>query len=398
MPTPLLGPHVKYLLPWVMVAAALGQSAAPAVLEADRLDPNAVRASLIADRVLIQAGQPVWVTLILSNLTEQPVTLRVPEFGMVAKASAEASDVPAMMGLPLTHVFSGINYTAITVKDEHGDEWDSQVNARPRAPTPVLTLAPCASIGLRMDLGPYYTSLRHPGKYTLVWRPYGGALESAPLALTILAQRQAVIRTEFGDMTMRFYYDEAPNAVQNFIELAEKRFYDHLTFHRIIPSGLIQGGDPLGSGQGVRSDGKRLKAEFSNIPFGPGTVGMARLPSDPDSASCQFFITVSRQAALDGKQTAFGYLVGDESLRTLDKIASVPLDRDGRPRQPVSIRGITLENVPLRLSDTPDSGARGATTRPAIMEDSGSGDSPAPATRPAPADNAPQGPTGITGE
>jgi cyclophilin family peptidyl-prolyl cis-trans isomerase len=325
-----------------------------------------VRAELRADQAIVQAGQPVWVTFTLTNLTDQPVTLKVP-------ATAAAEEPPGSdVALPLAHVFSGPHDRALFIRDDRGEEWDQQVSIAPRGLVPVVRLAPFGSIGLRLELTRHYPALKRAGKYTLVWRPYDGAFESAPLQLNLLAERQAVILTEFGKMTLRFYYREAPQAVSNFIELAEQRFYENLTFHRIVPYTIIQGGDPRGDGRGVRPDGKRIPAEFSDIPFETGTVAMARLPSDPDSASCQFFICASRQPKFDGNETAFAYLYGEESFETLRKITSVPTDRNDRPRRPVIIRTITLENVPGAidydaLSASPSGGH--PATRPAIMPD-----------------------------
>ncbi len=324
-------------------------------------EPSVVRATLRSNTPVVQVGAPIWVEFGLQNLTDRELTLRVPE------ASTDESGEPAM-GLPLGHVFSGRGFSAVTIEDSYGERFDSQTGLRPKGAIPAIRLAPRGGVTLEVDLTRHYESLQRPGKYKLTWRPYGGALVSEPLALTVLAERQAVILTDFGKMTIRFYYDKAPAHVQNFIELVEQRFYDNLTFHRVIPGGLIQGGDPRGDGHGIRKDGKRLKAEFSNIPFELGTVGMARSPRDPDSASCQFFICLGRQPSFDGQQTAFGYLVGDESFQTLSKLAAVPTGEKDRPRQPLFIRTISLENVPPR--DRPAVKARAPV-------------SPPPATRPA---------------
>jgi peptidyl-prolyl cis-trans isomerase B (cyclophilin B) len=374
---------MRILLLWVLAAATAAQVNQPTPATIPSHESGSIRADLQADRTTVQAGQPVWVTFTLTNLTDKTVALKVPDVPAVENTSAES-------GLPLSHVFSGLRHSGVSIKDSHGDDWDSQVTHRPPDSAPLIRLAPHGSVGLRLDLTQYYPSMKRPGQYTLVWQPYAAAVESAPLTLSILAERQAVILTEFGKMTVRFYYDQAPNTVQNFIELVEQRFYDRLIFHKVVPHLLIQGGSPGGDGRGCRTDGKRIKAEFSSIPFEKGTMGMARLPSDPNSASSQFFITLSRLPSLDGNYTAFGYLVGEESFRTLDKIASVPTDENNRPRQPVAIRAITLENVPGREPDmgVPNSLNRPPATRPAIMNDTAPGLSslgaPDPARQPAP--------------
>lgn len=342
-------------------AGAWGAELTPTTMPAEPALP--VRAELRADRSVYQAGRPLWVDFLLTNLSDRPVTLRIPD------TPTDEEPGGLEIGLPLGHVFSGVRHSGVIIKDERGDLFDGNVSVRPRGPAAAVRLAPHATIGLGVELTQYYPALRRPGRYTLTWRPYNSSIESLPLTLNLLAERQAIILTEFGTMTIQFYYDQAPYTVENFIELVEQRFYDNLTFHKVVPHGIIQGGDPRGDGKGVRHDGKRIKAEFSNIPFEIGTVGMARLPRDPDSASSQFFICAGRQPSFDGQQTAFGYLVGEESFQTLQKIAAVPTDGRDRPRKPVTIRAISLASVPgreleLLSSERPD---RPQTTQPAIM-------------------------------
>ena len=301
-----------------------------------------LKADLRLEKPIVQAGQPVWAEFTLSNLTAEPMTLQVPD-------APVAAFVGEQMGLPISHVFSGVGHTGVSIKDSRGELLDTHINMRPRSPVPPLRLAPYGTVGVRVDLTRYYDALVHrPGKYTLTWKPYNGTVEAPPQTVTLLAEQQAVILTDFGEIKMRFYYDQAPMHVQNFIELVQARFYDNLTFHRVVPGGLIQGGDPRGDGRGRHPDGRRLKAEFSSIPFELGTVGMARSPRDPDSASCQFFISLGRQPAFDGTQTAFAYVVGDASFETLRKIAAVPTGPNDRPKTPVRIVTISLENVPPR--------------------------------------------------
>lgn len=311
----------------------------------------------------------MWVEFTLTNLTGSRLTLRVPEL------SAEPADT-AEMGLPLEHVFSGWDFSGPVLEDDLGERHDSRVKVRPKQPVPAIRIRPHGSVGVRLDLTEYYESLARPGKYKLIWEPYKGTVRSEPLHITVMAERQAVILTDYGEMTVRFYYDEAPNQVQSFIELVEQRFYDRLTFNRVIPGGLIQGGDPLGNRRGIRPDGKRLKAEFSSIPFDLGTVGMARSSQDPDSASCQFFICLGRQPSFDGQQTAFGYLYGDKSFETLKRIAAVPTHKyhglDDYPVNPVYIRAISLENVPHRerpKESLKEQEQKPATTQPAVEID-----------------------------
>ncbi len=310
-----------------------------------------VRVRLLVDKSYYQAGEPIWADFIVTNRTTSPISLRVPDrkiYDNIPRRRMPPIEEMEGLAMPLGHIFSGKNDRALTIRSEDGTEYDAHTYITRRVAVPQLDLAPLTSVGMRLELTNYYELLKRPGEYSLTWKPYGGEFESNPVKISLLAEQQAIINTSLGRMTMRFHYEEAPRHVANFIDLAKKRFYRNLSFHRVIPGGLIQGGDPRGDGRGIRPDGTRLKAEFNSIPFEFGTVGMARSPRDPDSASCQFFICLSRQPSFDGKQTAFAYLVGDESFETLNRIAAVPTDGDDRPLNKVYIKSVTLESVPMR--------------------------------------------------
>ncbi len=160
--------------------------------------------------------------------------------------------------------------------------------------------------------------------------------------------KQATIDTDFGTMTARFFEDVAPKHVENFLDLAGQGFYDNLTFHRIVDGFMVQGGCPRGDGTG--NGPRRLRAEFNEKPHKAGTLSMART-SDPNSASCQFFICLDRCDFLDGKYTVFGELVDDESLEVLKKIGAVKVYDAGTgekssPVEPVRINKVTVQEVP----------------------------------------------------
>lgn len=114
---------------------------------------------------------------------------------------------------------------------------------------------------------------------------------------------EAVIETNKGSITFKFYKEDAPNTVDNFVKLVEKNFYDGLTWHRVVPGFVIQGGCPKGDGTG--GPGYNVKAEFNSRPHLIGTVAMARA-MDPDSAGSQFYICLGAQPSLDNKYTVFG--------------------------------------------------------------------------------------------
>jgi cyclophilin family peptidyl-prolyl cis-trans isomerase/HEAT repeat protein len=113
---------------------------------------------------------------------------------------------------------------------------------------------------------------------------------------------KAIIQTSRGTLKFRLYTDSAPLTVLNFVRLAEKGFYDGLTFHRVVPNFVIQGGDPRGDSWG--SPGYAIRSEFNKHPFVRGTVGMASAGKDTEGS--QFFITHSPQPHLDGRYTVFG--------------------------------------------------------------------------------------------
>jgi peptidyl-prolyl cis-trans isomerase B (cyclophilin B) len=174
-------------------------------------------------------------------------------------------------------------------------------------------------------------------------RPTRGK-ESPPLAET-----NAIIHTEFGDITLRFFPEDAPEHVKNFIELAQKDFYEKTAFHRIIPGFMIQGGDPNSksadrSRHGMGGPGYSLKAEFNNNPHKRGTLSMA-ISADPDSAGSQFFICVSAAPHLDGQYTVFGEVT--EGMDVVDKIVSQPRDQNDNPLERIEMTVDILSPHPL---------------------------------------------------
>ena len=126
---------------------------------------------------------------------------------------------------------------------------------------------------------------------------------------------QVRIATEKGDIVFTFFPDEAPVHTAAFMKLAEAGFYDGLSFHRVEPGFVIQGGDPQGDGTG--GPGYRLKAEFNSHPHLRGTVAMAR-SSNPDSAGSQFYICLDDARFLDNNYTVFGQM--SDGFETLDAI------------------------------------------------------------------------------
>ena len=171
----------------------------------------------------------------------------------------------------------------------------------------------------------------------------------------------ATMTTDQGDMIMAFYFDVAPNTSDNFIDLAKGGYFDGLTFHRIVPGFVIQGGDPRGDGTG--GPGYQIGAEFSDRPHVEGTLSMARTgdpaegggtsprPEFANSAGSQFFICLDYNATkqLDGKYTAFGKVV--KGMEVYKAIGTTPADRvSGRPEEPVVIRKVEIKPVTAEMN------------------------------------------------
>ena len=158
----------------------------------------------------------------------------------------------------------------------------------------------------------------------------------------------AELHTTAGEIDIRFYPAEAPKHVKNFIDLAEKGFYNGTKFHRVIPGFMIQGGDPNTiSGDpntwGTGGAPTNVPAEFNSISHKRGIVSMARA-QDPNSASSQFFIVVKDSPFLDRQYTAFGEVTS--GMEVADKIAAAPRDGRDNPNSPIHIKRVVLSPVP----------------------------------------------------
>ena len=135
---------------------------------------------------------------------------------------------------------------------------------------------------------------------------------------------------DYGTIEVELDGDTAPITVANFVKLVNEKFYDGLTFHRIMSGFMIQGGDPLGNGTGGSDE--TIKGEFSsngvenNISHKRGVISMAR-SSEPDSASSQFFIMHQDADYLDGQYAAFGKVT--KGMSVVDKICEVVTPTDG---------------------------------------------------------------------
>jgi peptidylprolyl isomerase len=147
-----------------------------------------------------------------------------------------------------------------------------------------------------------------------------------------------VIETNQGEIEIALFGDAAPKAVENFKKLAAKGYYDGISFHRIIPQFMIQGGDPTGTGAGGESIwGKSFEDEFSaDHRFDrPGLLAMAN--KGPNTNGSQFFITTAATPWLNDKHTIFGEVVkGYDVVQKLESAGSA----SGRTSSPQAIKGV----------------------------------------------------------
>ena len=163
----------------------------------------------------------------------------------------------------------------------------------------------------------------------------------------------AVISTNFGDMVVEFYPDIAPMHVESFMALANEKYFNGTTFHRVIPGFMIQGGDPNSRNENRATHGTGGRAgkffglgneedpstwlipqEFSDTPHVKGILSMART-NDPNSASSQFFVCHDNANFLDNNYTVFGKVI--DGLNIIDEIANVAKDQNDNPLERVEM-------------------------------------------------------------
>ena len=195
------------------------------------------------------------------------------------------------------------------------------------------------------------------------------APKAAPAAAPAVPARDpglyATFNTSMGPIVCILYEKESPITVKNFVALARggkpwtdpktgqkvtRALYSGTIFHRVIPGFMIQGGDPMGNGTG---DGglTPIPDEFDpSLKFDkPGRLAMAN--AGPKTGTCQFFITDSTPAHLNGKHTIFGQVIEGQDLVT--KIAAVPRDPTDKPKTPVKIVSIKITRYPLATTTAP---------------------------------------------
>jgi cyclophilin family peptidyl-prolyl cis-trans isomerase len=147
----------------------------------------------------------------------------------------------------------------------------------------------------------------------------------------------ATMQTNHGTIELELFDEDAPKTVENFRKLAADGFYDGLTFHRVIPDFMIQGGDPTGTGSG--GPGYQFEDEQNDRSVVRGSLAMAN--AGPNTNGSQFFIVTAEACPwLDGKHTVFGRVTS--GMDVVDEISKVETGPGDRPRDEVRIEGIAL--------------------------------------------------------
>ncbi|MBI4565946.1 MAG: peptidylprolyl isomerase [Planctomycetes bacterium] len=265
------------------LAIALSAAAGAQEQERDSAAPPAIRIKLECDTRRLNPGAPMWVRFVIENATDQPADL----------------DEPA-------------DYLAgLEIKDPAGRVLKSAAASKEKRRTSAVDGR--GFIGRAVDLRPALAGLTYDeGPFEFVWK-WAGA-ESNVLRPFVIRDWVATIETTHGDLTIEFYPEDAPRHVLNFLDLARNKFYDGLTFHRVIPGFVAQ------AARGARPPNYRLKAEFNERKHLFGTVSMAR-SEDPDSAATEFFICLAALESLDGRYTVFGQMIaGEPVLRDIEKV------------------------------------------------------------------------------
>lgn len=169
------------------------------------------------------------------------------------------------------------------------------------------------------------------------------------LAQTASSPKQAVVETTAGTFIIDLAPESAPNQIAYFMKVAAEGGYDGTVFHRMIPRGMVQGGDPLSKDPSKRatygSGGLNAVKDDAPAPkMTRGSVAAVTVAGRPDSAGAQFFIVLADQPTLDGKYSVFGHVA--DGMEVLLKISETPVDAAGLATERVEIRRVTIRDTP----------------------------------------------------
>jgi peptidyl-prolyl cis-trans isomerase B (cyclophilin B) len=346
----------------LMGAAQQAEPPAPAAPAEAGDQCQGLQAQLQAPAALFNPDSPIWVRFNLINATDQPITLPL------AYAIAGGGGVTLPLQLVLGH---GPERPLTVTYEAEAPKEVPPPNSPTNPPEDAITgvrLAAHGVLGTQIDLRDYYPAVRYPGRYRIDWRPLGGRLGVCSTEFRVELRKDVIMVTDLGKMTFVIDYEGAPRNVENFLELVRSGFYNGSTFHRVIPGFIIQGGCSKGDGTGVRPDNKLVAAELRDIPVETGTLLMAHRPSDPDSASSQFFIALVRLKDLDGQYTVIGQAHDAASLRTLQQIAAVRTDTRDHPIDPLILRSVNLVDSDLERSRAVELRRHDSATSPSLFE------------------------------
>jgi peptidyl-prolyl cis-trans isomerase B (cyclophilin B) len=149
----------------------------------------------------------------------------------------------------------------------------------------------------------------------------------------------ATVHTNHGSIAIELYPDAAPKTVENFVKLARDGFYDGVTFHRVIPDFMIQGGDPTGTGSG--GPGYSFEDEINEHKVARGALAMAN--AGPNTNGSQFFIVTADACPwLDGKHTVFGRVT--DGMDVVDEISELPRDSRDKPREDAVMERVVIDD------------------------------------------------------
>lgn len=306
---------VAALPAFVVVPAARAEDAKPAAAPAAE-KPAAAPSVLTPAKGWFAPGQPIEVKV----AADGPVTLVLTEFTGSKVDARESAEVDKADTKDLRKVFPTVDTPGAYI-----------LYAVPKGKDLAAFVGTPLVIGARSE------------------RRMQGA--QTPMVTRVEPLRYAVLTSSKGPMTMAFYYDVAPQTADNFLNLGAEGYYDGLTFHRIKPGFVIQGGDPRGDGMG--GPGYQIQAEFNDRPHSEGVLSMAR-SMDPNSAGSQFFVCLDykQTAQLDKQYTTFGRVVdGMDAVKAIAAVATSP--ENDRPLQPVKIDKVEVRNVTAAANPYP---------------------------------------------
>ncbi len=211
-----------------------------------------------------------------------------------------------------------------------GNEEPTRARSTPAAATPSPTVGkgPGSKCGYKTETGPVGPT---------------GPIPSPEFVIDVRKDIRANVETSMGAFTIELFPKEAPCAVNSFVYLAERKFFDGLTFHRIVKDFVIQGGDPAGTGEG--GPGYSFNDELDNdLKYEVGTVAMAN--SGPNTNGSQFFVVAGQQGTKLPKQyTIFGRVI--EGLDVVKRINSVPTKGGAGPDAESPRRKVVMERIQI---------------------------------------------------